>query len=287
MFHLIYNTQTFKLADREYVKLRECLPYWGLRLDQEHIIGAYPNKRFYIKGVSQEIVQDLNAILTHTGLSVGITEIKEQSDFTVSFPSSLPGPLQIKQDQLTYRLKPLEKLYPTEIKNIIHKKLWTPVMAPPIFIHIHAGQSQSQMTEWLVFLILSYLNPHLDSQRLSHISFSEYLHLVQKILVPINTTFAAFYKTDKQGDSWPSLPEAFPPYNPKYPQPLDTLNTGPRSEVKAPSHEDVDKEALDFKPSPAPFLKQQHSKAPEAINPFKSIKTANNKTVINPFKKKH
>jgi hypothetical protein len=186
------NLRLTDITPSEYESLCLLLPYWGLQIseDGEEISGALSTFMLGIHGLSQQKYKELVQLLQHTGITL-ITDDNEKCNqrLYVDVHENHPMPLAIKTpDRQLYYLNPSTKIqFP--VQSAIHKGITLKRKDGPLFLAVQPA-FESQMAEWISYLVIqSFLRFSFES--LSSLSESTYISCVEKVLRPINNSFAA------------------------------------------------------------------------------------------------
>jgi hypothetical protein len=264
MKEIYYKNRTLgKLSESEFRVLTILLPYWGLVLDEhsKEIFGGLERFRLAVTGLPEALFQELSARLRHTAIRLE-NESNENADqeMFVVIEKSVPSPVTLTGEKMTYYLKPLRK-ETTDLQKWIHKRLWLPFKDSTLHFTFHRHEEQ-QIPEWLSYLVIqSFMGGSFQS--LSDVSYSRFESLVSRVMEGINPEFAngQLSLEDRHGADWPQLPTE------KRPQQENGDTIPPENAFN-------------------PFKRKSTTPKAEPMNPFQNKNKPAEGTTINPFRKK-
>lgn len=256
--------------------LSRLLPYWGLSWKGNVPTEALENQTVTVSGISGRGIGHIAALLAHTGVNVKnkSTGTGRHPHFSIRFTEHTRGAITLTTENTTYHLKPLRKKT-DDVQSWIHKRLWLPVHRQETTLTLHPNE-WANTPEWIGYFILQRFLQ--DSfQPLSHVTFSEYEHLVTTVLRPLNPTFANCQLSlgEQSENDWPQFPPGSERSGP------DLQRDDARNDFLH-SHHDTESEHTE----PINPFKTPHEQTGNPIDPFRKQKQKTEKSVIHPFRKK-
>lgn len=257
------NRHLSRLETNETKVLAKLLPYWGLLFNETRfaIEPALTGKTVCLEHSDERVIVSLKETLKHSGLFFTHTP-NDEVDFHCNVrleKKNNQAPIRLQIGNMKYRLKLHHQIELQTTQKKIHRNLWLPERHRFVTITFY-NRSTEEQTEALAYLIIQYFLRKQMSP-LQTVSLEQYAHLIEKVLLPINPSFAALQaKTVQQ--TWPDIPPEI---------------ANDQLEVKKSSFSED--EASPFNPF------QQKSSSPKQINPFSRARTTP-ASQINPFKRK-
>lgn len=248
------------LHENEINILAAIAPYWGLNFDQENrtIKPALAEKYVFISSQNKRNdFESLRQLLKHTSLNFCRDRTQAHVCIQVfSLNQKQHTPISIQIDNAKYHLKYM-KDYHKNLQTLIHRNIWLP-KRHHIFSITFCQFSEERKMEIIAYLIIQFfLKDKMLS--LSHIPFPIYEKLIQRVLTPINQSFAYIQNTVYRS-LWPETPPE-----------LTHINKSSSSPLENAVH---------------PFMRRttSHPPARDPINPFRKKQTSFH-NIIDPFKK--
>jgi hypothetical protein len=224
-----YNNQKVcDLTPLEYEAICLLMPYWGLQIeeDRESISGALSTFMLGIQGLSPQKVKELNQLLRHTGISITTDDhVKCDQRFYVDFHSNHPMPLALNTpNKKLYYINPATS-FQLPVQSGIHKGITLKRKDGPLFLAVQPSY-EKQIAEWISYLVIqSFMRFSFES--LSSISESTFLSCAEKVLNPINNSFAAVQVPERNNHSpiEPKVEKKTQPNKKPYVEKTEKVNT--------------------------------------------------------------